>query len=221
MRTCAGTKGLTAIGPGLCAFAASYDSKTDVPGPFPVATSFAPSSSAQATCESLDTLAVGVVTRIGPPPANSYQLPLTDIGAHPFTWANGSVTTKGEAKTESIEKAGGSGVEMAVKGLVLTISRGFGKILHGVRFSFGEYGGNVNVSVNTTLGAAAGDRAADGDPSLHRASQFSKEQGANSCVRYGFRGQDRQSWGSGTPRRACWPGSASGHAEGAPAAPPH
>ena len=28
---------------------------------------------------------------------------------------------------------------------------GFGRVLHKVRFSFGEYGGNVNVSVSNTL----------------------------------------------------------------------
>src|ERR1700730_9617699 len=151
MRTRAGTKGLPSIALALCAFVASCDRKPDASGPSPVATSPAPSASTQTTCESLDTLAVGVVVRIGPPPANSYQPPLMDIAAHLFTWANGSTTTNGGAKTENTGKAGGSGVEIAVNNLVLSISRGFGQVLHKVRFSFGEYGGNINVSVNNAL----------------------------------------------------------------------
>ena len=138
------------MGPALCAFAALYDSKTDVLGPSPLATSSTPSSSAQATCESFDILAVGVVIRIGLPPANSYQPPLIDIVARSLTWANGCATTNGEAKTENSGNAGGSGVEMAVNNLGLSIRQGFGPVLHKVRFSFGEYGG-INVSVNNTL----------------------------------------------------------------------
>ena len=151
MRTCAGTKGLAAIGLAVCAFVASCESKPDVAGPSPGTSSSAPSASTQAACESLDTLAVGVVVRIGPPPANSYQPPLMDIAAHPFTSANGSTTTNGQAKTENTGKAGGSAVEIAVNNLMLSISRGFGQVLHKVRFSFGEYGGNINVSVNNTF----------------------------------------------------------------------
>ena len=152
MRTRAGTEGLTAIGPALCAFAALYDSKIDVLGPSPLATSFrAPSSSAQATCEFLDILAVGVVIRIGLPPANSYQPLLIDIVARSLTWANGCATMNGEAKTENSGKADGPGAEIAASNLGLSIRRGFGQVLHRVRFSFGEYGGNINVSVNNTL----------------------------------------------------------------------
>ena len=151
MRTRTGTRGLTAIEPALCAFAASTNSTTDVLCPSPVATSSAPSSSAQATCESLDILAVDVVIRIGPPPANNYQPPLMDIVTRPFTCANGCVTTNGKAKTESSGQAAGPGAEIAASNLVLSIRPGFGQVLHKVRFSFGEYGGNINVSVSNTL----------------------------------------------------------------------
>jgi hypothetical protein len=74
-----------------------------------------------------------------------------DIAAHPFTSSSGSTTANGEATTENTGKAGGSGVEIHVNNLVLSISRGFGQVLHKVRFSFGEYGGNINVSVNNNL----------------------------------------------------------------------
>ncbi len=102
-------------------------------------------------CESLDSLAVGTVIKIGPRPTNSYQPPLMDIAAHPFTWTNGSTTTAGQAKTENSGKAGGSGVEIAANNLTLSISRGFGHELQKVRFLFGEYGGNINISVNNKL----------------------------------------------------------------------
>jgi hypothetical protein len=118
-----------------------------------------------------------------------------DIAAYPSTWANASMTTSSEAKTENIGKAA---------------------VRRRDRRQQSPAFGQTRLRAGT-----AGDQAGDSDPSPHRASQFSKVQGANSCIRYGFRGLDRKSWGSGTPRRACWPGSASGRARGAPAAPPH
>src|SRR3954451_20735065 len=106
----AGTRGSTAVGLALCAFVVSCDSKPGIPSPTPTLASSAPSASTQATCESLDTLAAGVVIRIGPPPASSYQPPLMDIAAHSLTWTNGSMTSNGEAITENTAKAGGSGI---------------------------------------------------------------------------------------------------------------
>jgi hypothetical protein len=142
------TKGLATACLVLCALMASCESDRGDPGPTPATSS---SSAPALTCESLDTLAVGVVIRIGPPPTNSYQPPLMDIAAHQFTWSNGSTTTNGEAKTENTGKAGGSSVEIAVNNLMLSVSRGFGQVLQKVRVSFGEYGGNINVSVNNTF----------------------------------------------------------------------
>lgn len=101
-----------------------------------------------ATCESLDSLAVGSRIVIGAPPINSFQPPTMDIAAHPFTWRNGTTTSNGYAEIQSAGRAGGSGNEMAVNNLLVSISVGFGQTLQAVRISFGEYGGNLNVSVN-------------------------------------------------------------------------
>jgi hypothetical protein len=107
MPICAGTKGLTTIRLALRVLVTSCDSKPDVTSPSPVARSSAPLASTQDSCESLDTLAIGVVIRIGPPPANFYHASLMNIAARPFTWIMGSITTTDEAKTENIGKADG------------------------------------------------------------------------------------------------------------------
>jgi hypothetical protein len=118
----------------------------------PPRTAPSPSISAPAAsglaCESLDTLAVGTTIVIGPPPASSFQPPMMDIAAHPFALGNGAVTTSGTATTENTGRAGGSGTEIRVNNLVVSVSRGFGQVLHSARIAFGEYGGNINVSVN-------------------------------------------------------------------------
>ncbi|GAA1502427.1 hypothetical protein GCM10009677_37580 [Sphaerisporangium rubeum] len=131
---------------------ASCTSGGNGPPPSPVTTPPSPSSTAPAyTCEPLDSLTLGKTITIGPPPGSSYQPPLMDIAAHPFTLANNTTTANGHAKTENSGKAGGSGVEIRVNNLTLSISRGFGQVLRRVRFSFGEYGGNINVSANNQL----------------------------------------------------------------------
>ena len=103
------------------------------------------------TCESLDTLTPGTTIAVGAPPTNSFQPPLMDIAAHPFTWFNGGVTTAGFSRTETGGLAGGSGVELQVNNVTLSISRGFGQSLSHVRVAFGEYGGNLNVHVGNAF----------------------------------------------------------------------
>jgi len=103
-------------------------------------------------CESLDSLAPGLTVVNGAPPVNSFQPPLMDIAAHPFAWSSGITTASGQATTEAGGRAGGSGTEIHVNNIVLSVSIGFGQVMHAARIRFGEYGGNVNLSVN---GAAA------------------------------------------------------------------
>jgi hypothetical protein len=110
-----------------------------------------PAAPSFATCESLDSLALGSRIVIGPPPINSFQPPTMDIAAHPFTWRNGTMTSNGYAEIQSAGRAGGSRNEMAVNNLLVSISVGFGQTLQAVRISFGEYGGNLNVSVNNAF----------------------------------------------------------------------
>jgi hypothetical protein len=71
-----------------------------------------------------------------------------DLGMLPFTYASGAVTSGGQATVQSGSRAGGTGNEIAVNNILMTISVGFGQTLEAVRFSFGEYGGTLNVWVN-------------------------------------------------------------------------
>jgi hypothetical protein len=104
------------------------------------------------TCESLDTLLLGQqITVTSPPPGNSFQPPTMDIAAHPFTWASGTPTSDGFAKIENGGHAGGFANEINVNNIMLSVSIGFGMTLQKVHLSFGEYGGNLNVSINNKL----------------------------------------------------------------------
>jgi hypothetical protein len=107
-----------------------------------------PGPAATTTCESLDTLTPGARVVVGVPPANSFQPPTMDIGARPFIWANGTSTSTGYAEIQTGSKAGGSGNEMQVNNILVTFSVGFGQTLETLRFSFGEYGGNLNLWIN-------------------------------------------------------------------------
>lgn len=107
-----------------------------------------PSASSFATCEALDSLPLGSRIVIGPPPVNSFQPPTMDIAAHPFTWSNGTATSNGYAEIQNRGRSGGSRNEIAVNNLLVSISIGFGQTLKALRFSFGEYGGNLNLSIN-------------------------------------------------------------------------
>ena len=103
------------------------------------------------TCESLDTLLISKQITVTSPPGNSFQPPTMDIGAHPFAWASGTLTPNGFAKIENGGRAGGFANEINVNNIMLSVSIGFGKTLQKVHLSFGEYGGNLNVSINNKL----------------------------------------------------------------------
>jgi hypothetical protein len=107
-----------------------------------------PAPAPTTTCESLDTLTPGARAVVGVPPVNSFQPPTMDIGARPFTWASGVSTSTGYAEIQTGSKAGGSGNEMQVNNILVTFSVGFGQTLETLRFSFGEYGGNLNLWIN-------------------------------------------------------------------------
>jgi hypothetical protein len=104
--------------------------------------------SAATTCESLDSLTLGQQITVTAPPGNSFQPPSMDIAAHPFTWSSGTTTSNGFARVEDGMLAGGSGREINVNNILLSISIGFGQTLQKAQLSFGEYGGNLNVSIN-------------------------------------------------------------------------
>lgn len=110
-----------------------------------------PAPAPVATCESLDALPLGATAVVGVPPVNSFQPPTMDIGARPFQLFNGNTATNGSARIENGGHAGGTGNEIKVNNIVMAVSLGPGQILKTIRFNFGEYGGNLNVSVNDNL----------------------------------------------------------------------
>lgn len=124
------------------------------PGPRPVP----PSPPPPLVCESLNSLPPGMTVVNGIPPVNSFQPPLMDIAAHPFAWVSGVTTTSGQATTEVGGRAGGSGTEIHVNNIHLSVSIGFGQVMKAARITFGEYGGNVNLTVDGVT-ANVGDLA--------------------------------------------------------------
>jgi hypothetical protein len=106
----------------------------------------------------LDSLPAGKTVVNGPPPTNSYQPPLMDIAAHPFTWTSGTTTSSEQAT--GVDGQAGGGIEIHVNNILLSVSIGFGQVMHGARIRFGEYGGNVNLAVNGTTRNVAEDSAA-------------------------------------------------------------
>ena len=65
----------------------------------------------------------------------------------PFVWSNGSATSDGHALVGHGGLAGGSGKEMNLNNVNLEFD--FGGPLQALRLVFGEYGGNLNIEVNS------------------------------------------------------------------------
>lgn len=102
-------------------------------------------------CESFDTLPLGSqigVFMLNPVPANNWQPPNGDFWGGPFVWSNNISTNNGFARISQAGRAGGSGREVTVNNLALCFGANFGQILKRIRFSFGEYGGNLNLMLN-------------------------------------------------------------------------
>ena len=135
--------------------ACTFPPPTPMPPPPPTSTPTPPSAPSTPipgmTCESLDTLLLGKQITVSAPPGNSFQPPTMDIAAHPFTSGNGTITPTGYAKIENGGHAGGFANEINVNNITLSVSIGFGQTLQKVHLSFGEYGGNLNVSINNNL----------------------------------------------------------------------
>ncbi len=102
-------------------------------------------------CESLDSLPVGLTVVNGLPPVNSFQPPLMDIAAHPPSPgpAGGSPRRRARRPPRPGGRAGGSGTEIRVNNIVLSVSIGFGQVMHAARIRFGEYGGATSTCRST------------------------------------------------------------------------
>ncbi|MFQ5640977.1 MAG: hypothetical protein ACE5IR_23615 [bacterium] len=102
-------------------------------------------------CETFDTLALGdriTVFTQGGPPGNTFQPPNGDFVGRVFYDADGNPTSDGFAEIENATRAGGTGHDVEVNNINFSFSANFGQTLNKVKFSFGEYGGNLNLSIN-------------------------------------------------------------------------
>lgn len=68
------------------------------------------------------------------------------LTASEFQWSNGTWTSAGFARVDDDNRAGGSGLDMALNNISLAFD--FGGPVEDLRLFFGEYGGNVNITVN-------------------------------------------------------------------------
>jgi hypothetical protein len=97
----------------------------------------------ETNCVDFEALTPGTVYHVGDHFVDS-GVPLT---VEPFEWTGGQVTTQGHALVDSAILAGGWGLDLNANNV--NIAFHFSQPSpHGLRFDFGEYGGNVNLEVN-------------------------------------------------------------------------
>lgn len=105
-------------------------------------------------CETFDTLIVGSqlsVYFLNPVYSNTWQPPNGDFWANRFVWADGTSTDKGFAQVDNGGRAGGTGNEVQINNINLSFGANMGQVLRRIKFSFGEYGGNLNIIINGQL----------------------------------------------------------------------
>ncbi len=70
----------------------------------------------------------------------------TTITTSAFRWTNGTWTSAGFAEVDDAGLSGGTGYDLEVNNI--TVNFGFGRSVENLRLFFGEYGGNVNLTIN-------------------------------------------------------------------------
>lgn len=92
-----------------------------------------------------ENLALGTRFQVGD------SLPLTGViaTAQRFTWSNGETTDGGFAQVEAGGRAGGTGQELELNNINLNLA--FATSQPQVTIQFGEYGGNINLTLNGEL----------------------------------------------------------------------
>jgi hypothetical protein len=68
------------------------------------------------------------------------------VTMHPFQWSGGTMYNGGHARVDNQTLAGGSGLDVNANNVNLRFA--FSAPLAGLRFRFGEYGGNLNIRIN-------------------------------------------------------------------------
>jgi hypothetical protein len=85
-------------------------------------------------------------------PGNSYVVGQAFVDSavvvfvHPFEFSSGTIFSDGHARVDNQNLAGGSGLDVNANNVNLRFE--FAAPLAGLRFRFGEYGGNLNIRIN-------------------------------------------------------------------------
>lgn len=99
-------------------------------------------------CENFESLSIGSQIGVASTPSSGFQPPNGDFWGYKFEFKNGTVTNDGSATIENLGKAGGAGNEVKINNMGFVFSTDIGQTLSRIRFFFGEYGGNINLSIN-------------------------------------------------------------------------
>ncbi len=108
-----------------------------------------PEMSCCGDCFELEDLALGSAYNVGDTFTiqNSSMTAMLDVEAVPFEWADGTVFSGGVATVENGGNAGHGGNEFNINNIGLRFSSSMGPA-PGFSMLFGEYGGNLNFSIN-------------------------------------------------------------------------
>ena len=68
------------------------------------------------------------------------------ISAEPFQWSGGTWTSAGSSDVQTLNLGGGTGLDLGVNNINLNFD--FGRDVEDLRLLFGEYGGNINLTIN-------------------------------------------------------------------------
>ena len=93
-------------------------------------------------CVDFEDLTPGTVYNV----SNSFADSGVTVTAAPFQWSGGTWTSAGFTEVDTSNLAGGLGSDMEVNNITLEFD--FGRPVEDLRFLFGEYGGNINLSIN-------------------------------------------------------------------------
>ena len=93
-------------------------------------------------CVDFESLTPGTVYNVSDSFADSGVI----ISAQPFQWAGGAWTSAGSSEVQILNLSGGTGLDLAVNNINLNFD--FGRDVEGLRLLFGEYGGNINLTIN-------------------------------------------------------------------------
>ncbi len=93
-------------------------------------------------CVDFESLTTGTIYNV----TDSFADSGVTVTAAPFQWSNGTWTSAGFSEVETNNLGGGTGRDLEVNNITLEFD--FGRDIDSLRLLFGEYGGNINLTIN-------------------------------------------------------------------------